>query len=309
VLATSREALRVDGERLMVVGPLEPGSGGVELFDARVATTDPDTSTDRNGVEEICRRLDGVPLAIELVAARVQGLGIRRLLAELDEHLRARSGGRRVGVERDRTLRATVGWAYEQLDPSDRELFRGLSIFAGWFDAAAAEAVIGRTPVGAAVDVAPSSSGSVGRELDLRLRALADRSMLVAGHGAGGERFRMPTTLRDFAAETLSRHGATEGMAERHASWCVVRAVEIGRQLGGPDSVEAADRLADLWPELRAALEWACGSGDPGRAVRLVRPVVTELVLRDRPEIRTWIERILDRASAAADRRRPSPGR
>ena len=135
ILATSREGLGVVGERLMVVSPLEPSGPGVELFVQRALAVMPglDIAADHELVVEICRRLDGVPLAIELAAARTKTLSPADLIDRLDNRLRLLSGGRRTSVERHRTLRATVQWSYDLLAPADQLLFRRLSVFAGPF--------------------------------------------------------------------------------------------------------------------------------------------------------------------------------
>ncbi len=143
ILATSREGLGVPDERLVAVAPLDTSSG-IELFNERAAAVgaafDPEAS--RGDVEEICRCLDGLPLAIELAAARTSGLAPAELVARLDGRLRLLTGGRRGSVERHRTLRATIQWSYDLLSPQQQQVFQRLSIFAGPFDVAAAEAVV-----------------------------------------------------------------------------------------------------------------------------------------------------------------------
>jgi predicted ATPase len=278
VLATSRDGLRLGHghERLIAVAPLAPAGPGVELFNERASAVSAgyDPLAGRRDVEEICRRLDGVPLAIELAAARTTSLAPADLLARLDDHLPVLVGGPRTGAARHRTLRATIGWSYDLLSPPEQSLFQRLSIFAGPFDVAAAEAVGGD----AAVDL---------------LGGLVERSMVVVEPGPLGRRFRLLETMRQFAAGHLAAAGHTGLVAERHARWCLDRVTRIHRLLAGPAEVEGVARLDELWPNLRAAFDWACAANDRRLAHRLVRPVVAEVALRNRNEIGDWVERIL----------------
>ncbi|MGN9908655.1 BTAD domain-containing putative transcriptional regulator [Phytohabitans sp. LJ34] len=285
VLATSREGLDVgDGhEMLVAVPPLEPAGAAVELFDERAAAAFPgyDPVAGRRDVEEICRRLDGVPLAIELAAARTTSLAPADLLARLDDHLGVLVGGRRTGAERHRTMRATIQWSYDLLGAAERALLCRLAVFAGPFDLAAAEAV-----------------GGTGAEA--ALGHLVARSMVLAEPGPFGRRFRLLETVRQFAAERLAAAGESDRAAAAHARWCRDRAAAIGRLLAGPSEVEGVARLDEHWPHQRAAFEWACASGDRDLAYALVRTVATEVSSRSRAEVGDWAERLLpDRAPFA----------
>ena len=282
VLATSREGLGLGTEQLVVVAPLEPARPGVELFNERASAAsrafDPHAS--RDDVEEICRRLDGVPLAIELAAARTRSLSPADLVARLDDHLRLLSGGRRNSVERHRTLRATIQWSYDLLTPPEQVLFQRLSIFAGPFDLAAAETVA----ADADLDVA---------DVDDLLGGLVERSMLIVESGPFGRRFRHLETIRQFGAEHLGENGHTDLIAERHARWCLGRVAHIHQLLTGWAEIEGVARLGELWPNLRAAVDWACATRDRELARALVHPVVTEVYMRSQSEIGDWAERIL----------------
>ncbi|GAA4245204.1 ATP-binding protein [Dactylosporangium darangshiense] len=271
VLATSRERLGVAGEQVLVVEPLEPGAAA-ELFHARALAADRgyDAAAHAAPVEEICRRLDGIPLAIELAAARVRSHPPGDLAARLDGRLDA-AGARRTGAARHRTLRAAVQWSYDLLTPAERTLLERLSVFAGPFDLAAAEAVGG------------------GPDAGDRLAGLVERSMVTAGPGPHGRRFRLLEPIRQFAAEHLREPAAAD-----HARWCTGEVERIHRRLTGADEVDGVARLGELWPNLRAAVAWALTDGEPGAADALVRPIVTELPLRGRQEIGAWAERILD---------------
>jgi predicted ATPase/DNA-binding SARP family transcriptional activator len=307
VLATSREGLGLGNglEQLVVVAPLDPTGPGVELFVERALAVAPgfDPDADREHVEEICRRLDGVPLAIELAAARVRSLTPADLVARLDDRLRLLTGGRRTSVERHRTLRATIQWSYDLLSRAEQVLFRRLSIFAGPFDLAAAEAVTagndggdgdGRGDGGPlqVVDVL-GGDGAADHVIDDLLGGLVDKSMLVVESGPFGRRFRLLETMRQFGAEHLSASGHTDRVAARHARWSLDRVTHIRQLVAGPAEIEGVARLTELWPNLRAAVDWACATGDRHLARDLVRPIVTEVYVRSQSEIGDWLERIL----------------
>jgi predicted ATPase/DNA-binding SARP family transcriptional activator len=285
VLATSREGLGLDQghERLVAVTPLEPAGPGAELFLERAPAVAVDVRADRPAVEEICRRLDGVPLAIELAAARTASLAPADLLARLDDHLRLLVGGPRTGAARHRTLRATIKWSYDLLSPAEQRLFRQLSVFAGPFGLAAAVAV-GAT-----------------RDVDELLGNLVTRSMVIVEPGPFGRRFRLLETMRQFAAERLASAGETSLAAERHARWCLDEVTMIRELLAGQAEVEGVARLDELWPNLRAAFEWACAAKDRDFAYALVRSVVVEVNRRSRAEIGDWVERVLALAPPGED--------
>ncbi|MQA15066.1 MAG: AfsR/SARP family transcriptional regulator [Pseudonocardiaceae bacterium] len=286
VLATSREGMGIAGERLVAVGPLDPAGAAVELFAERAQGVSGgfDLDHSRSEVAEICRRLDGVPLAIELAAARTASLTPSQLLARLDDRLRLLTGGRRTGADRHRTLRATIEWSYDLLSPAQRLLFQRLAVFTGPFDLAAAEAVA-------------ASNGLDTVDVDHLLGDLVERSMVAPESGPFGRRFRLLETLRHFAAEQLAAQGKPEGVARRHAWWCRDQVAFIHSLLTGPGEVEGVARLGELWPNLRTAVDWACMSGDAALADALVRPIAPEVNLRRQAEIGDWAERILQLTS------------
>ncbi len=286
VLATSREGLGIPGEQLVTVAPLDVTGAAVELFAerARAVSGTFDLDATRAEIEEICRRLDGLPLAIELAAARTRSLTPAQLLTRLDDRLRLLGGGRRTSTERHRTLRATVQWSYDLLSRAQQVLFERLAVFAGPFDLAAVEAV--------ADDVDQDAV-----DTDQLLGDLVERSMVTVESGPFGRRFRLLETLRQFAFEQLAAHGDSEVVSGRHARWCRDGVAHIGGLLTGHGEVEGVARLAELWPNLRAAVDWACTSGDPELADALVRPFAAEVDLRRQAEIGDWAERILDLTS------------
>ncbi|MGI9613506.1 MAG: AfsR/SARP family transcriptional regulator [Acidimicrobiales bacterium] len=284
VLATSREGLGLAAEQLVVVGPLETAGPAVDLFAARARSVDPgfDLSAERDAVGEICDRLDGVPLAIELAAARVRTLPPADLVARLDDRLRLLTGGRRRSVERHRTLRATIQWSHDLLTPAEQVLFRRLSIFASSFDLAAVEAV-------AADDELAAS------EVNRLLGDLVERSMVGVESGAQGRRFRLLETVRQFAAEQLYAAGAAELLAARHAAYVRDEMRRIGGLLLSNDEIDGAVQLGEIWPNLRVAVDWAFSTSDAELAGQLLEPIALQMfVRRGLDEIVGWTERYLE---------------
>lgn len=287
VLATSRERLGVGHERLVAVGPLDPSGPGAELFRERATALDPafDAHGDRPAIEALCRRLDGVPLAIELAAARTRTMAPADLLVRLDDSLRLLTGGLRSGVGHHRTLRAAIQWSYDLLSPGERSLFQRLSRFVGPFDLGAAESV------GAAGEVDAV-------EVDELLGRLVEQSMVLVEPGPFGRRFQLLESMRQFGAERLAAAGGDDAVALRHARWCVEQGERIHDLLAGHDEIEGAGRLVELWPNLRAAVDWAIARGDGHLARALIAPVAAEALVRSQTEVADWAERVLAIAPA-----------
>ena len=253
VLATSREGLTVDGEQLVAVPGLD-GSGddaaAVALFVDRarnVAASFELDAGDVTIVAEICRRLDGLPLAIELAAARANVLAPRELLQRLDERFDVLTGGRRRrSRDRQKTLRETVDWSYDLLDNDERHAFEQLSVFAGSFGLEGAEAVLDGF---SAADV-----------LDL-IESLVSKSLLNAAVVDGFHRYRYLETIRSYAEERLDANGSTADVVDRLHGFLVA---EIGgaidQVLNGP--LSGADRLRVEIPNLRRAFDHALALGD-----------------------------------------------
>jgi predicted ATPase len=266
VLATSREVLGVPGEVRWLVPPLAVPEDAVaaealarfdavRLFAERARMADPDFVLDADSgpaAAELCRRLDGMPLAKELAAARVRVLPTRELAARLHDRFRLLTGGARTAEERQRTRRATVDWSWELLEEPDRRLFRRLAVFAGGWTLDAAEAVCAGDGV-AADDV-----------LDGMVR-LVDRSLVVA---AGGEpaRFRMLETLRAYGQERLVEAGEAETLSGRHVIWFRDLAE---RAAGHRTSLRWLRAMDADYDNLRVALGTAVASGDRETALRL----------------------------------------
>ena len=247
VLATSRERLALPGERVVVVGPLPLGSDAERLFRDRALAANPDAAPDAAAVADLCARLDGLPLAIELAAARNAALGGPGLLTGLGDYVRLLAGGRGREV-RHRSLQAVIGWSHDLLDDEERGLFRRLAVFAGAFDLPTAAAVSGSPPAVTA---------------DL-LGRLVDKSLVV--HEQDGGRWRMLATIRAVAAVKLGDSAETDEVLRRHREWAAGLAVELAGRSSGFDSEfdpgfdPGFDTVAD---DLREALRTGRAGPDP----------------------------------------------
>jgi predicted ATPase/class 3 adenylate cyclase len=250
VLATSREPLDLDGEQVVPVRPLDAGTDAVSLFVERAQSVDPEFALEGDAVfaaEEICARLDGVPLAIELAAARVDTLTPRDIATRLDDRFRLLSSGRRRSVDRHQTLRATLEWSHHLLDEEEQVLLRRLAVFAGGFTAKAARSVC---------------------ESDLALPSLVRKSLVQFEREPAPGRYRLLETVRAFALEQLADAGEAVAIGRAHAEWVagfIDRPIEDWYIEGVVDRVMlAAER--DNW---REAMNFATGVGDPALALRL----------------------------------------
>jgi predicted ATPase/DNA-binding CsgD family transcriptional regulator len=242
ILATSRERLGIRGERTVRLGPLPLGSDAEILFGDRASLADPEFAADPAAVAEICARLDGLPLAIELAAARISALGVGGVLAGLGDSLRLLAGGRGTD-ERHHSLRAVIGWSYDLLDDEERGFFRHLAVFAGAFALDAASAV--------------TLAGGRGTAADL-LGRLVDKSLLVHQR-ATPDRWRLLETVRAFAAERLRADGEEAQARERHRAWFAAYAAELERRIGG----QWRDEFDVVACDLRAALAGCPPGPDP----------------------------------------------
>jgi predicted ATPase/class 3 adenylate cyclase len=266
LLVTSRILLRVSGEREYQVPPLVDAEA-VTLFRQRAASAEPEQA-----VREICRCLDGLPLAIELAAARTRVLAPDKLLERLEQRLPLLTGGARDAPERQRTLRATIGWSYDLLNAEERELFASLSVFAGGFALEAVEEVCH-----AALDT---------------LQALVEHSLVRQE----GERFAMLETIREFALERLQEEGEVDRLLELHAEYFLALAEKTESALHGPGQTACLDRLEAEHGNFRAAL----GSSPPERRLRLAAALSWYWQLRSYlAEGLGWLQQALDEAEAA----------
>jgi predicted ATPase/class 3 adenylate cyclase len=248
-LSTSREGLGIADERSWRVPSLEVGAA-VELFAERAPTLSADESV---AVEEVCRRLDGIPLAIELAASRMESMTATEVRDRLDQRFKLLVGSRR-GLERHQTLRHAVTWSYDLLDDSERSLLERCSVFAGGFDAQSACAVAG-------------SDDEFG-VLDL-LDALVRKSLLVADRSTGRTRFSMLETIRQFAEEKLVARGEAAEASAAHAHHFADREAEAMALWDSPRQREAYDWFGTELPNLRTAFRWAADHGDLDAAVTL----------------------------------------
>ncbi len=265
VVATSQAALRLYGEREYAVPPLGVAADGdaaalerseaVTLFVQRARDIRPEFAPTRDlrSIGEICRRLDGLPLAIELAAARVRTLAPGDILSRLDRRLPLLTGGARDAPARQRTLRGAISWSHELLDESERLLFRRFAVFNGGCALEDAEAVL--------------AFGGVPREgVWSGLESLAAKSLLRADGG----RFSMLAVMREFADEMLESSGES-GIARRcHAEHYLAVAAAADERLRSAEQLAALARLDAEADNLRSALTWCVSSGERGLAVRLV---------------------------------------
>ncbi len=331
ILATSRAPLRISGERTFDVAPLavpEPlldpqaphavddtaRSEAVRLFVARAQAARADfvlSNVNAGAVAEICRRLDGLPLAIELAAARVRVLPPSALLSRLSRRLPLLTSGVRDAPERLQTMRDAIAWSYDLLSPNERILFRRLSVFAGGFtlDAAEAVAVVAeheRRESGGAKRLHSATVDSSGLAVLDLLASLVDKS-LVRQEGAveGEARFLLLETIREFGAEQLAASGEHEAIARRHAAWCLALAEAAAQSFFGPEQRRWAERLEREHADHRAALTWLIDQGDGDTAMRLANVLMLFWFLRGHlREGTSWLELALARSpeSAPADR-------
>ncbi|WP_370091726.1 BTAD domain-containing putative transcriptional regulator [Streptacidiphilus sp. MAP12-20] len=283
VLATSREALAVPGERVRPLEPL-PAPEALRLFAERAAAVrpgfDPDTldAADATAVAEICRRLDGLPLAIELAAARLRLLTPRQIADRLDDRFRLLTGGSRTAQPRQQTLRAVVDWSWDLLPESERTMLRRISVFSGGWTLTAAESVC---------DVAEDT-------LDL-LGALVEKSLVVAyqPHAAGEMRYRMLETVRAYAADKLAAADEQRAYADAHLSFFLALAAEAEPRLRTADQLDWLARLAADHDNLNAALRHAIAT-DTDRALDLLACLSSYWMLRGlRTEGRVPAQRLL----------------
>ncbi len=233
ILATSREPLMVAGEVNWQVPSLSLADEAVELFTDRARRARPDFAvTDGNAetVTEICRRLDGMPLAIELAAARVRALSLDEIVGSLHDRFRLLTGGARTAVRRQQTLRASVDWSHALLTEPERILFRRLAAFMGGFDLDAAQAVAGTTEV------------ERFQVLD-QLSLLVDKSLVVAENAVGRTRYRLLETVRQYALEKLGESGEADevrGTAPRSLYWSMAARLDAPATSGHEQRIAQA---------------------------------------------------------------------
>ncbi|MFF3666739.1 BTAD domain-containing putative transcriptional regulator [Microtetraspora malaysiensis] len=309
VLATSREPLRVPGEMLAPIPPLRlPPEGAtveeardcpaVQLLLERSAGARPGFTLDEsnvNSIVTICRRLDGMPLAIELAAARLRALTPAQLAMRLDDRFRLLTAGNRTALPRHQTLRAVVEWSWDLLDPREQELARRLAVFAGGATFDDIERVCG--------DEWPLSAIGSGADLDVLelLPSLVDKSLVEM---VDDGRYRMLETIRAFALERLGEAGELDVFRRRHALRFLELVESAEPRLRTAGQIEWIDRLIADQDDLHAALRWALDRRDVELAVRLCGSLNWFWWLRGyRAEGAVWAEQVLTLAGEE-----PSPG-
>ena len=276
VLATSREGLGIPGEAIWAVPPLslpaqqpwtDPASAqeaanfylkseSVQLFIARVSPASPGFSlTAENGpwVAEICRRLDGMPLAIELAAARARALSVKQIAERLDDRFGLLTAGSRTAPPRQQTLAATLDWSYALLGEPERRVLQRLSVFAGGATLEAAEAVC------ACEHVRPAEV------LDV-LSHLVDKSLVVADHSSSETRYRLLETIRQYAGQKLSEQGDEKVCKDSHLAYFVHWAEEMAPTLDGQNKLKGLEEYENEHDNLRAALDWCSSNGNKAKA-------------------------------------------
>ncbi|TVR76276.1 MAG: DUF4062 domain-containing protein [Sphaerobacteraceae bacterium] len=297
ILVTSRMPLRVHGEQEFPVSPLPLPSvassfadmidnDAVQLFVQRASQIRHGFHLNEQNsgpIGEICRRLDGLPLAIELAAARIRLLTPQSLLERLDQALPVLADGARELPERQRTMRAAIKWSYQLLSTRERIVFTRLSVFSGGWDIGAAETVV-------SCDVIRSCE-----ILDL-VSSLVEQSLVAMEAGPHDEsRYRFHVPVRQFAEQQLARSGEIDTIRQRHAQYYIDLIDRAEFLLRGPEQVEWLDRLEIERDNVRAAVDWLLDIGDAQDAIRIARGLSMYWVMRGgHSEGKAWMERALE---------------
>ncbi len=283
VLATGRQALGVPGEQVVTVHPFEVGQG-TELFAQRAAAVQPAfviDATNRAIVADICRQLDGIPLAIELAAARLRALSVEQVRDRLDDRFRLLTNGQRGRAPRHRTLLAAVAWSFDLCEQGEQMLWARASVFAGGFDLDSARQVCGSPPI----------DGPAVPEL---VERLVGKSVLLRTEQDGQPRYRLPESLRQYGQDKLRGSGEADRLAAAHAAWYLELAERGERELFGPGQSRWWALLHREHDNLRAALEFFVQAPDPPAAQRLATALWYGWIYDGRTtEGRLWLERVL----------------
>ena len=303
ILATSREVLGVGGERAWPVpslsvpeadrSPLAEELGryeAVSLFVERAEAMVPSfalTEGNARSVARVCRRLGGIPLAIELAAARVKVLSVEQIAERLDDFFRLLTSGSRTALPRQRTLRATIDWSHDLLSEEERVLFRRLSVFAGGFTLSAAEEVC----VG---------SGLEHDEVLEVLSRLVEKSLVMMRERGGEARYRLLEMIRQYGQEKLENSGETQAVRRDHAAFFLGMAEEAEPRLTGAQQVVYLNLLEAELDNLRAAIGWSEEAGEPEMGLRFAGALPWFCYLSGRyGEGREWFEGVFARCSAS----------
>ncbi len=303
ILATSRETLNIAGETTLGVPPLslpDPKQlptiealkqfESIQLFAARAGATEPHfqlTNSNAPAIAQICQRLDGMPLAIELAAARVKSIGVEQIAARLDDRFQLLTGGSRTALPRQQTLRATIDWSHDLLPEQERILFRRLSVFAGGWTLTAAEQVAGQDGI------------TPNEVLDLLTR-LADKSLVIIEEQSGQARYHLLETIRQYAREKLDDVGESDAVRNHHLDYFMEFAQEASAKLDGSEQLEWLDRLDIEHDNPHTALEWSLSKGRVEKGLRLGSALAQFWQIRGYlNQGRAWLETLLSKSSAA----------
>ena len=302
ILATSREALGIGGEQTYRVPSLSqpdpkqrhtPASvatfEAVQLFTDRALLARTDFQvTDQNAstVASICFRLDGIPLAIELAAARVRSLSTEEINSKLDERFRLLTGGPRTALPRQQTLRSLIDWSYDLLGDPEKLLLQRLSVFAGGWLLEAAEEVC-------------ACDGVEPRDVLDLLTSLCDKSLVVVEQSDGDSRYRLLETVRQYSRERLLESGSGEAIRDQHLEYFLMLAEEVGPRLAGADQAVWLRRLEAEHDNLRSSLEWSHATAGPETGLRFCIALAQFWPMRAHlSEGREWCARALSKANA-----------
>ena len=289
VLTTSREGLRLNDEQLWPVPSLDVESSAATLFVERASAVAPAVSLDgeREAVTEICRRLDGIPLAIELAASRLLSMTVSEVRDHLDDRFRLLVGSRR-GLARHQTLRHAVQWSYDLLDHDEKALLNRCSVFAGGFDIASAQAV------------APAADKFA--TLDL-IDSLVRKSLVVADQSSGRTRFSVLETIRQFAEEQLVLEGGADDARAAHAQYFAGREADVLALWDSAHQRDAYDWFVTELANLRSAFRWAADREDLDVAGAIAVYAAFIGIMVEQYEAIGWAEELIEPSRAAGHRR------
>jgi predicted ATPase/DNA-binding SARP family transcriptional activator len=271
ILATSREPLALTGEVVSAVAPLEQSSA-VQLFVARATAAAPGFrpgSDDASAVAVLCRRLDGIPLALELAASRVRALSVHELLARLDDRFRLLAAGHRGVPPRQQTLRATIDWSWELLTEPERRVLQRLSVHADSFALQAAESIC-------------AGDGARAEDVVALLGRLVDRSLVVMTRDGSSSRYRLLESVADYGRERLDEAGERDRIRQRHDGYYTELAERAVPHLYGRAQRQWLQRLDQETPNIRRALDGAVRDRQPDQALRVVNAMAWYWFLRGR---------------------------
>ena len=294
IIATSRERLAIDGEQVWPLAPLEPKEA-VELFCDRVRTVRPDldcSGSARDGFVDICRRLDGLPLAIEIAAAQLTAMNPGDLVLRLDDRFGLLDRGSRSSPSRHRSLRTVVDWSYERLREDQRRVFGRLSVFAGSFTLDAAEEICAGDGVGHG-------------EIRALVAQLVEVSLVTLVAGSERARYRLLETLRTYGRDRLEEDGGAAHWRGRHADYYLELARQADDGIRGSEEGCWMRRLDAEFDNLREAQRWALTNHDVDRALALSAALHRYAHLAMRPEVYTWAEHAARLPGAAGHRLLP----